>query len=111
MHLISANQKCNPAPIRIHRLELPPDHQLWDRTAPVLDLAAIEEKITAVEAEVEDLGTKLKGKKAELKDLAKEKLAAEKEAAEKKAEANKAAILEAVEKSGKTVEEILELLK
>lgn len=64
-----------------------------------------------MEAEVEELGTKLKEKKAELKNLAKEKLAAEKEAAEKKAEADKAAILEAVEKSGKTVEEILELLK
>ncbi len=68
-------------------------------------------KIAEAEAEIEELGEKLKAKKAELKELVKLKAQAEAAAAKKKAEEDKAAILEAVEKSGKTVEEILELLK
>ena len=80
-------------------------------TTSVLDLTAIEEKIATVESEIEELGTQLKAKKDELKELGKQKLAAEKDAAERKAEEDKKAILDAVEKSGKSVEEILELLK
>ena len=77
----------------------------------ILDPAAIEEKMKAVEAEVEELGTQLKAKKAELKQLAKDKEAAIAAATERKAEEDKAKLLEAVEKSGKTIDEILELLK
>ena len=79
--------------------------------APVLDLNAIEEKMSAVEAEITSLSEQLKAKKDELKALAKDKLAAEEAAIAKKAEEDKKAILDAVEKSGKSVEEILELLK
>ena len=57
------------------------------------------------------LGIRLKTKKAELKDLMKTKEAQMKEAAEKKAEEDKAIILAAIEASGKSVEEILNLLK
>ena len=46
-----------------------------------------------------------------IKQLVKLKAEAERVAAEKKAEEDKAAILAAVEASGKSVEEILELLK
>ena len=80
-------------------------------SAPALDLTTIEEKIKAIEAEINTLGETLKAKKAELKTLTKEKVKAEKEAAERKAEEDKAKLLEALEKSGKTIDEILEFLK
>ena len=79
--------------------------------APILTVEEIENKMAAVEAEIEDLSEKLKEKKTELKQLAKDKEAAIAAAAEKKAEEDKKAILDAVEKSGKSIEEILELLK
>jgi len=79
--------------------------------APVLDLNAIEEKMSTLQSEIDELGESIKAKKAELKQLAKDKEAAIVAAAEKKAEEDKKAILDAVEKSGKSVEEILELLK
>ncbi len=71
----------------------------------------IDEKIEMVSAEIEQLAASLKTKKAELKDLMKTKEAQMKEAAEKKAEEDKAIILAAIEASGKSVEEILNLLK
>lgn len=71
----------------------------------------LEAKIAAAEADVEKLTAEIKAKKAELKELLKEKAAADKAAAEKKAAEDKAAILAAVEASGKTVEEILDFLK
>jgi septal ring factor EnvC (AmiA/AmiB activator) len=70
----------------------------------------VEEKIAAVEAEIAELGKTLKAKKAELKELVKAKEEAVRIAAEKKAEEDKAKILEAVEKSGKSIEVILEML-
>ena len=79
--------------------------------APILTVEEIESKMAAVESEIEDLSEKLKEKKAELKQLAKDKEAAVVAAAEKKAEDDKKAILDAVAASGKSVEEILELLK
>ncbi len=71
----------------------------------------IDEKIAAAEKEIAELTEKLKAKKAELKKLTKVKVENARIAAEKKAEEDKATILSAVEKSGKSVEEILELLK
>ena len=71
----------------------------------------VDEKIEQVSAEIEELKEQLKEKKAELKSLAKAKIAADRIAAEKKAEEDKAAILAAVAASGKSVEEILDLLK
>ena len=71
----------------------------------------IEEKIAAAEAEIAALSEQLKAKKAELKALAKAKLEAEKAAAEKKAAEDKKKLLSAVEASGKSIEEILEMLK
>ena len=59
----------------------------------------------------EKLSSDIKAKKAELKQLLKVKAKADKAAAAKKAEEDKASILAAVEASGKSVEEILELLK
>ena len=46
-----------------------------------------------------------------MKELAKQKLEANKVAAAKQAEADKKAIMEAIDKSGKSLEEILEYLK
>ena len=71
----------------------------------------VEEKIAAVEKEIAELGNALKAKKADLKVLLKAKADAEKKAAAQRAEEDKAVIMSAVEKSGKTVEEILDLLK
>ena len=72
---------------------------------PVVDTAALEEKMKELEGEIAELGAAARAKKAELKKLAKAKLAAE------KAEEGKKAVMDAFEKSGKTVEEILEFLK
>ena len=71
----------------------------------------IDNRIAAVEAEINELGEKLKARKAELKTLAREKAKADAAAAAKKAEEDKAAILAAVEASGKSLDEILALLK
>ena len=80
-------------------------------TELVETVESIDERIAEAEKAIETLTNDLKAKKAELKELVKLKAQAEAVAAKKKAEEDKAAILEAVEKSGKTVEEILELLK
>ena len=71
----------------------------------------IDERIAEAEKAIEILKTDLKAKKAELKELTKLKERAEAIAAAKKAEEDKEAILAAVAASGKSVEEILELLK
>lgn len=60
----------------------------------------IDEKLEKIKADIEALNAEIKEKKAELKELEKEK-----------AEENKAKILAAVEESGKSIEEVLELLK
>jgi len=72
--------------------------------------ANIDEQIASVNAEIENLTASLKQRKAELKRLMKDKVEADRIAAEKKAEEDKAKILAAVEASGKTVDEILEML-
>jgi peptidoglycan hydrolase CwlO-like protein len=71
----------------------------------------LDEQIKATEAEIESMTASLKDKKAELKALLKKKDKAEKAAAEKKAEEEKARLLEAVAASGKSIDEILEMLK
>ena len=71
----------------------------------------IDERIATTEATIASLTEELKAKKAELKQYQKMKEEAERIAAEKKVEEDRAAILAAVEASGKSVEEILELLK
>lgn len=71
----------------------------------------IEEKIAEVEKELADLTAKAKAKKVELKKLVKAKEQALKVAAEKKAAEDKEKLMKAVADSGKTVEEVLELLK
>ena len=74
-------------------------------------IETIDERIASAEADIASLTEELKAKKAELKQYQKMREEAERVAAEKKAEEDKAAILAAVEASGKSVEEILELLK
>ena len=71
----------------------------------------VDEKIAALETDIEKLTAELKTKKAELKQLAKAKAEAEKAAAARKAEEDKKKLLAAVEQSGKSIDEILELLK
>ncbi len=70
-----------------------------------------EEKIAQLEAEIEKLTSDLKAKKDELKAIVKAKAEADKAAAAKKAEEDKQKLLAAFEKSGKSIEEILDLLK
>ena len=70
----------------------------------------MDETIAALDAEVKQLSADLKAKKAELKKLVKAKKTQEEKLAAKQAEENKAAILAAVEKSGKSLDEVLELL-
>ena len=80
-------------------------------TEVIETVESIDERIATAEAAIETLTTDLKAKKAELKQLVKMKAEAETVAAKRKAEEDKKAILDAVGKSGKSVEEILELLK
>ena len=74
-------------------------------------IEVIDERIASAETAIASLTEELKAKKAELKRYQKMREEAERIAAEKKAEEDRAAILAAVEASGKSVEEILELLK
>ena len=76
-----------------------------------ISIESVDEQIKALEAEIESMTASLKDKKAELKTLIKTKEKAEKIAAEKKAEEEKARLLEAVAASGKSIDEILEMLK
>ena len=71
----------------------------------------VDEKIIAVEAEIEKLTADIKAKKSELKDLRKAKIKADKVAAEKKAAEEKAEMLAAIEKSGLSFAEVMDLLK
>ncbi len=75
------------------------------------DIENVDEKIAAVEAQIENLNADLKAKKAELKVLKKAKIKADLFLAEKKAEEDKARLLEAFEKSGKTIDEVVDLLQ
>ncbi len=69
------------------------------------------ERIAEVSASIQELAASLKAKKAELKNLEKGKAAVDAAAAAKKAEEDHKAILAAVDASGKTVDEILAMLK
>ena len=71
----------------------------------------VDEKIAAVEAEIAKLTADLKEKKTELKKLVKAKAEADKVAAEKKSEEEKAEMLAAIEKSGLSFAEVMDLLK
>ena len=71
----------------------------------------VDEKIAAVEAEIADLQASLKAKKAELRKLAVLKARADKVAAAKQAEEDRKKLLEAIEKSGKSIDEVIEFLK
>ena len=73
--------------------------------------ANIDEQITAVSAEIEELKAAIKAKKGELKKLEKAKVQADQAAAEKKNAEDQKLILEAVKASGLSVDEILNLLK
>ena len=70
-----------------------------------------EERIAELESEIEKLSAELKNKKDELKAIVKAKAEADKAAAAKKAEEDKQKLIAAFEKSEKSIEEILELLK
>jgi len=76
-----------------------------------ISIESLDEQIKTTEAEIESMTAALKDKKTELKALIKSKDQAEKIAAEKKAEEDKIRILDAVAASGKSVDEILEMLK
>lgn len=80
-------------------------------TEVIENVESIDERIATAEAAIATLTDDLKSKKAELKQLLKRKAEAEAVAAKKKAEEDKAAILASVEASGKSIDEILELLK
>jgi hypothetical protein len=72
---------------------------------------AIQEQIEIKTEEIEGLSAEIKVKKAFLKKLQKELIVAEKAAEMMKAEKDKKAILDAISASGKSVDEILEMLK
>ena len=86
----------------------------WDVFEPEdgrYDFSFFDEVIAKTESEIEDLTSALKEKKAYLKTVQKQKAEAERIAAEKKAEEDREKILEAVLKSSKSVDEIIEFLK
>jgi septal ring factor EnvC (AmiA/AmiB activator) len=71
----------------------------------------IDEKIAATESAIATLTEELKARKAELKELTKAKARAEEYAAEKKAEEEKTKLMDAIAASGKSVDEIIQMLK
>ena len=71
----------------------------------------VDEQLAAVEKEIAELTEALKGKKKELKTLMKAKEKEARIAAEQKAKEDRAKLDAAIAASGKSVEEILELLK
>jgi intracellular sulfur oxidation DsrE/DsrF family protein len=81
------------------------------KTAVMIDTVEnIDEKIAAMGSAISSLTEELKAKKAELKELTKAKVAAEKLAAEKRAEEDKTKLLDAVAASGKSIDEIIDMI-
>jgi septal ring factor EnvC (AmiA/AmiB activator) len=81
------------------------------KTAVIIEtVESIDERIATTEAAISTLTEELKAKKAELKELTKAKAAAEKLAAEKKAEEDKAKLLDAIAASGKSIDEIIDMI-
>ncbi len=85
-------------------------------------IESFDEQIALLNTEINELNASLKAKKADLKKLTAKKLKALKAEAERKLEEEKAAaarqleqdkekILAAIKESGKSVEEIIEMLK
>lgn len=64
------------------------------------EILTVDQKIMKVEGEIQELNDTIKVKKAELKALQKEKESEDKQV-----------LLEAIKESGKSVDEILEMLK
>ena len=79
-------------------------------TVVIESIENYDERISATESAISTLTEELKAKKAELKELTKAKAAAEKLAAEKKAAEDKAKLLDAVVASGKSIDEIIEMI-
>ena len=82
-----------------------------NKKSKVVIPANLEEQIEKANAEIEEIGAKLKEKKAALKKLLKVIAEADKQAAEKKLEEDSKVILAALEKSEKSMDEILNFLK
>jgi len=81
------------------------------KTAVIIEtVESIDERIATTEAAISALTEELKAKKAELKELTKAKATAEKLAAEKKAEEDKAKLLDAIAASGKSIDEIIDMI-
>lgn len=71
----------------------------------------IKEQISFIEAEIEKISEDLKARKAKVASLRKDLLVAEAAEARAKVEADKEKLLSAVAASGKSVEEIIQMLK
>ena len=71
----------------------------------------VDEKISAVKAELDEMKKAMAEKRKELKKLEKAKIEADKAAEAMKEEEEKAKMLEAIEKSGLTYTEVIDLLK
>lgn len=80
-------------------------------TESLLSVEELQLQIDKTAQEVEEMSKTLKSKKADLKDLLKARERAEKYAAEAKAQEEQSRLLEAVEKSGKSIDEILAMLQ
>lgn len=77
----------------------------------IAKIEAINSSIAAAEDQIEELGIELREKKAELKALKKTRTEAEAYLAERKAQEDQMKILDAVASSGKSVDEILAMLR
>ena len=80
-------------------------------TTTIISVEEYDAQIAALNTEIETMTAELKNKKAELKKLTKERTAAEEAAVAAKAEEDKTKLLQAVAASGKSIDEVLELLK
>lgn len=73
--------------------------------------ADIDEQIAAVGIEIAKMSESVREKKLQLKNLNKLKVIAERQAEEQRAAEQKQKLLDAFEASGKSIDEVLELLK
>ena len=80
------------------------------KTVEAVSTDQIKEAITAAEEKLMDLTEQTKATRAEIKALKKQLADAEAAEAAAKAEADRERIMEAVKNSGKSVDEILELI-
>ena len=78
---------------------------------PYKTVAEVDERIAALNAEIEDLNQTVKAKKKEVKELVRSRIVVEKMEAEARAEEAKAELMKAIEESGKSYDDVIRMVR